>query len=78
MTSEVFVINIDNDNLWQLFEFNGTPIYVNESLLAMWVVMGILMIFAVIVRIKLNSFKEVPTGFQNFIELLVETLMGIR
>jgi len=35
-------------------------------------IMLILIIFAVVVRIKLSKFKEIPTGFQNFVELIVE------
>jgi len=34
--------------------------------------MGILITFGVIVRIKVRNFKEVPTGFQNVVEALVE------
>ena len=32
-----------------------------------------LIVFAVIVRIKLKNFKDVPTGFQNVVEMLVES-----
>jgi F-type H+-transporting ATPase subunit a len=35
--------------------------------------MGILIVFAIFVRIKLRKFKEVPTGFQNAIEAIIET-----
>jgi len=38
--------------------------------------MGILITFGIIVRIKVRSFKEVPTGFQNVVEALVETFEG--
>jgi len=34
--------------------------------------MGFLIAFAVIVRIKLRNFKEIPKGFQNVVEALVE------
>jgi len=34
--------------------------------------MGILIVFAIIVRIKIRKFKEVPTGFQNVVEGIVE------
>jgi len=34
--------------------------------------MGILIVFAIIVRISIPRFKEVPTGFQNVVEGIVE------
>ena len=34
--------------------------------------MGVLISLAVVVRIKLRNFKDVPTGFQNVIEAIVE------
>jgi F-type H+-transporting ATPase subunit a len=34
--------------------------------------MGLLIVFAVVVRIKLRSFEEIPKGFQNAVESIVE------
>jgi len=34
--------------------------------------MGLLILFAIIVRIKVTRFNEIPTGFQNVVEALVE------
>ena len=48
-------------------------IWITETLLVSWGIMLLLVIFAVIVRIKLRKFKEVPSGFQNVIELIVES-----
>lgn len=67
-------MDFTNKNLGILFRIGDTPFYLNETLLATWVVMAILIIFAIIVRIKLSSFKQVPKGFQNVVEILVETM----
>jgi F-type H+-transporting ATPase subunit a len=45
---------------------------ITQTLVSMWIVMGILITFAVIARCKLRSFKPVPAGFQNFVELIVD------
>lgn len=57
-----------------MFELNGENFYVTESLLSTWAVMAVLILFAVIVRVRLRSFKSVPRGFQNVVESLVETM----
>ena len=67
-------MDIANKNLWPLFTWQGGVFYVTESLLAMWIVMAVLVVLAVIVRIRLKSFRDVPTGFQNAIEAAVETM----
>jgi F-type H+-transporting ATPase subunit a len=41
-----------------------------------WIIMAILIAFAIIVRSKLTNFKERPTGFQNVVEFIVETFNG--
>ncbi|MCD7777523.1 MAG: F0F1 ATP synthase subunit A [Clostridiales bacterium] len=46
-----------------------------ETVIDTWIIMLVLIIFAVIVRIKLKKFTEVPeSGFQNFIETIVEMM----
>ncbi|MCL2099262.1 MAG: F0F1 ATP synthase subunit A [Oscillospiraceae bacterium] len=73
---ELIKINIANKNIARLFEINGIEVYLTESLVATWAVMGFLIVFAVIVRIKLKNFKDVPSGFQNVIETAVEALVN--
>lgn len=57
-----------------LFEWNGTAVYITETMRTTWVISAVLIALAIIVRIKLKKFKEVPSGFQNAIEALVEML----
>ncbi|MCL2621241.1 MAG: F0F1 ATP synthase subunit A [Defluviitaleaceae bacterium] len=52
------------DELW---------ISINDTLISTWIIGGILIIFAIIARIKIKNFKPVPeTRFQNIIEAMVE------
>lgn len=67
-------MDFSNKNLWLLFEWNGEKIYMTQTLLATWIVMGVLIALAVVVRIRLSSFQNVPRGFQNLIETAVETM----
>lgn len=56
-------------------EIAGKTIWITETLVTTWILMLLLIIFAIIVRIKLNKFQDVPNSkFQNFIELIVEAM----
>ncbi len=47
----------------------------SETIIGTWIIMAGLIIFALIVRHKLNKFEDVPnTGFQNFVETIVEMM----
>jgi len=52
-------------------------VWITESIVVAWGIMALLIVFAIIVRIKLRKFKEVPTGFQNIVELMVESFEGL-
>jgi len=41
-------------------------------MISTWIIMGVLIAFAIFVRIKCRKFKEVPTGLQNAVEAIVE------
>ena len=68
------VVTIENKNLWLLFNIVGIDVYVNETMLATWIVSGVLIIFALIVRMRVKSFKDTPSGFQNLIEMAVGSM----
>lgn len=55
-----------------VINIGGLQIFITDTIVSTWILMGILIVFAIIVRIKLRKFNEVPTGFQNVIEALVE------
>jgi len=52
----------------------GFPIPVTNSLLATWVTMALLVLFALWVR---SGLQTIPTGKQNVAEMLVEALYGL-
>ncbi|MDR1020557.1 MAG: F0F1 ATP synthase subunit A [Synergistaceae bacterium] len=70
-------MDLINKNLAPLFEVFGRPVYLTQSLLSTWIVMAVLILFAIFVRIRLSSFSPVPSGFQNFIEFAVDTVDGM-
>ncbi|MCL1848643.1 MAG: F0F1 ATP synthase subunit A [Clostridiales bacterium] len=69
-------MDFNNRILALLFTWGDTPVYLTESLLATWIVMGVLILFTAYVNLRMRKFKGVPTGFQNVVELLVDTMHG--
>lgn len=67
-------MDFSNQFICELFEIFGIKVYLTETIISTWVVMGILILLAVVVRIMLPRFKEVPTGFQNIIEIIVDMM----
>ena len=57
---------------YAVVSIGSLDIWITESLVVSWVIMAILVVFAIVVRIKLRSFKEIPAGFQNVIEAIIE------
>ena len=57
---------------YAVLRLGGIEIWITDTMVSTWIIMGILITLSVIVRIKSRNFKEVPTGFQNVIESLVE------
>lgn len=70
----MFSLDFTNKNLWVLFEIGGEKIYVTQTIRNTWVVMGVLIVVALIVRASLSKFSNIPRGFQNVVEALVETM----
>ena len=49
----------------------GIDLWITNTMVTSWVISGILLLFAIVVRIKLKNFKDKPTGFQNVVEMMV-------
>lgn len=64
-----------NRNLCVLFTWGDTVVYLTETIFATWVIMAVLIAFTILVRIRMKSFRSIPTGFQNVIETAVEMMM---
>ena len=58
-------------------EFLGQSVWITTSHVCILIVMLLMLAFAVAGNIKMRHATEVPDGFQNILELLVESLEGI-
>ena len=58
-------------------EFLGQTVWITTSHACILIVMAIMIVFAVIANRKLKKATEVPDGFQNIIELIVELLQNM-
>ena len=54
------------------FKFLGSEVWVTDSILTMIVVVLILIIIGLIAKKTMKNPKEIPTGFQNVLEMIVE------
>ena len=58
-----------------ILNIGGIEVWITDTVISTWIIMGILITLAIVVRvmIKQGKFQEgAPTGFQNVIEMLVE------
>jgi F-type H+-transporting ATPase subunit a len=55
-----------------VIEIAGVEIWITETLVNTWIIMLVLIAIAIVARIKLRRFQEIPKGFQNAIEIIVE------
>ncbi|MCL2391417.1 MAG: F0F1 ATP synthase subunit A [Oscillospiraceae bacterium] len=55
-----------------VINIGGIQILITDTIVSTWIVMGILITFAIIVRIRVVKFNDIPTGFQNVVEAIVE------
>ena len=58
-------------------EFLGQTVYITTSHACIVIVLAVLTIFSIVVNIKLKKATEIPKGFQNVVELIVELLDGV-
>ena len=65
-------MNFDIKN-YGVLKIGGLELWITQTMVNTWIIMGILIALAIVTRIKLKKFKEIPKGFQNVIEFLVET-----
>ena len=55
-----------------MFNIFGIEVWITDTIISTWIIMGVLITFAIVVRIKLRNIQEVPTGLQNAVEAIVE------
>lgn len=56
------------------FKFLGQDVYLTTTHVCMLIVIAAILIFALVARHKIMNSEEIPGGFQNVLELAVETL----
>lgn len=64
-------MNLNIDNLW-VWDIAGVEVWITQTTVNTWFIMLVLIILALVTRIKLRNFEKKPTGFQNAIEIVVE------
>jgi F-type H+-transporting ATPase subunit a len=65
-------LNFDIKN-YGVLKIGGLELWITQTMVNTWIIMGALIALAIVTRVKLKKFKEIPKGFQNVIEFLVET-----
>lgn len=63
------MLNIENYAIWNIF---GIDIWITETIVNTWIIMLVLTLISLYTRSKLKKFKEIPAGFQNAIEAVIE------
>ena len=64
--------------VFRVIEIGGLMIHVTETVRNMWIVIGLLTLFAIVVRIKSRKWDpyKKPTGLQNVVEIMVHTFIN--
>ncbi|WP_143321792.1 FoF1 ATP synthase subunit a [Clostridium sp. HBUAS56010] len=65
-------MGLNIDNLW-ILNIAGIEVRITETIVNTWFIMLVLIVLAVIIRIRLRKFQTIPSGFQNVIEAVIET-----
>ena len=66
-------MDINNRVLWIIDVFD-VEIWITQTIVNTWLIMICLIVFAITARILMRKFREIPIGFQNVVEALVELI----
>lgn len=58
------------------FQFFGQTVYLTTTHVCMLIIFAVIIAFALVARRKIMKAEEIPSGLQNVVELIVETLQG--
>jgi len=73
MSGDFDITSIENSGYARLYFTDNVFITFNDTLISMWVIGIALIALAIVVRVKIKNFKDVPeTKFQNIMEAIVE------
>ena len=65
-------MEFNNRILW-LFSVFGVEVWITESIFNTWVIMALLIVIALLIRLQMSKFKNIPGGLQNAVEAVIET-----
>ena len=57
-----------------MLDIAGVEVWITETMVVTWIIMAVLILLAVLVRVKLKNFSQVPKGFQNVVEALIDAI----
>lgn len=63
-----------NIHVAKVINIGGVEIWITESMINSWIICGVLILIALLVRRKLRDPEKVPKGVQNVVEFLVDSL----
>lgn len=66
-------IDVDASIVKHIF-IGDTDIWLTETVITTWIIMAALFIIALIFRLKMKNYKDKPTGSQNVIEMIIESM----
>lgn len=61
-------------SIYKVFNIGGVEVWLTQTVVTTWVIMAILIIMALVFRMKLKKYTDKPQGSQNVIELMVESM----
>jgi len=65
-----------NQTLWVL-HIGGTEVWITQTIFNTWILMLFLFIVGIVIRLLLRKWKQIPAGFQNVVEMLIESFDNI-
>jgi len=69
------LLDFSNQYRAVLFKIGDATVYLTDTLISTWVVMGLLFLFTAVVCIKMRRFTDVPsTRFQSLMEIMIEQI----
>lgn len=61
-----------NRTLW-ILEVFGIEIWITQTIFNTWMIMLVLILTAIIIRVLMSRWKQIPQGFQSAVETIVES-----
>lgn len=61
-------------HVWKVVHIFGLEVWITESMIYAWIISGVLIALALWVRWIIRNPKKIPTGVQNVVEFLIDSL----